>query len=70
MRVILLVSTTMLNILRAILNDDSGQDITEYALLATLILLMVASAVMAIGTNAKIVFTAIVNGAAEHLRAN
>ncbi len=60
----------MLNTFRAILNDDGGQDIPEYALLATLIILLVASATMAIGTNAKTVFTTVVNGVAGHLRAH
>jgi Flp pilus assembly pilin Flp len=37
-------------------NDDEGQDIAEYALMLTVILLIVVGAVTAIGTNANTIF--------------
>ncbi len=46
----------MLQMLWKIWNDDGGQDIVEYALMLTVILLIVAATVSAIGTNANIVF--------------
>ncbi len=46
----------MENILRSIWNDDEGQDIAEYALMLTVILLIVVGAVSAIGTNASTIF--------------
>ena len=36
--------------------DDNGQDIAEYALMLTVVLLIVAAAVTAIGTNANAIF--------------
>ncbi len=51
----------MLSTLWSIWNDDQGQDIAEYALMLTVILLIVVAAVSAIGTNANSVFTAVAN---------
>jgi Flp pilus assembly pilin Flp len=51
----------MINVLRAVWNDDQGQDIAEYALMLTVILLVVAATVSAIGTNAQSIFTAVAN---------
>lgn len=36
--------------------DDNGQDIAEYALMLTVILLIVAATVSSIGTNAQSIF--------------
>jgi Flp pilus assembly pilin Flp len=38
-------------------NDDNGQDIAEYALMLTVILLIVAATVSSIGTNAQNIFS-------------
>ncbi len=51
----------MLTTLWRIWNDDQGQDIAEYALMLTVILLIVVAAVSAIGTNANAVFNAVAN---------
>jgi Flp pilus assembly pilin Flp len=40
-------------------SDDQGQDIAEYALMLTVILLVVAATVSAIGTNASNIFNAV-----------
>ncbi len=49
----------MLQMLLKIWNDDAGQDIAEYALMLTVILLIVAAAVSAIGTNANTIFNSV-----------
>jgi Flp pilus assembly pilin Flp len=49
----------MLQLLCRIWNDDAGQDIAEYALMLTVILLIVAATVSAIGTNANTVFNSV-----------
>ncbi len=46
----------MLQMLWKIWNDDAGQDIAEYALMLTVILLIVAATVSLIGTNANTIF--------------
>ncbi len=48
----------MLQLLWKVWNEDSGQDIAEYALMLTVILLIVAATVSSIGTNANSVFSA------------
>ncbi len=50
---------SMLNTLWNIWNDDQAQDIAEYALMLTVILLIVVAAVTAIGGNASAVFNAV-----------
>ncbi len=50
---------SMLNTLRNIWNDDQAQDIAEYALMLTVILLVVVAAVTTIGGNANAVFNAV-----------
>ena len=40
-------------------NEDGGQDIAEYALMLTVILLIVVGAVTAIGTNANTIFNSV-----------
>lgn len=42
-------------------NDDSGQDLAEYALLIALIALVVIAAVTLLGTNIQAVFNNIAN---------
>jgi Flp pilus assembly pilin Flp len=49
----------MLQLLWKVWSDDDGQDIAEYALMLTVILLIVAATVSAIGTNANTVFNAV-----------
>jgi Flp pilus assembly pilin Flp len=39
--------------------DDNGQDIAEYALMLTTVLLIVAATVSAIGNNSNAVFSAV-----------
>ena len=46
----------MLNSLKALWQDDSAQDIAEYALLLAVILVIVITVVTAIGTNANTIF--------------
>jgi len=46
----------MLEILRRVWSQDSGQDIAEYAMMLAVILLIVAATVSSIGTNANTVF--------------
>ena len=43
--------------IRLLWHDDSGQDIAEYALMLTVILLIVAATVSTIGTNANTIFS-------------
>ncbi len=47
------------DLLRKLWSDDRGQDIAEYALMLTVILLIVVAAVTAIGTNANTVFNSV-----------
>jgi Flp pilus assembly pilin Flp len=47
----------MLQLLWKVWNEDQGQDIAEYALMLTVILLIVAATVSQIGTNAQGIFT-------------
>ncbi len=49
----------MVNTIRALWNDDRGQDIAEYALMLAVILLIVVGVVSQIGTNAQNVFSAV-----------
>jgi Flp pilus assembly pilin Flp len=49
----------LLNYLWKIWNDDQGQDIAEYALMLTVILLVVVGAVTAIGSNANTIFNTV-----------
>ena len=42
-------------------HDDNGQDIAEYALMLTVILLIVAATVTSIGTNADAIFSNVAN---------
>jgi Flp pilus assembly pilin Flp len=46
----------MLQLLWKVWNDDQGQDIAEYALMLTVILLIVAATVSGIGTEANAIF--------------
>ena len=49
----------MLQVLHQIWADDQAQDIAEYALMLTVILLVVVAAVTAIGGNANNIFNAV-----------
>jgi pilus assembly protein Flp/PilA len=49
----------MKELLQRLWQDDTGQDIAEYAILLAVITLVVVVAVSAIGTNARGVFQAI-----------
>jgi Flp pilus assembly pilin Flp len=60
----------MLNSLRGIWSHDDGGELAEYALLAAVILLFVMSSALAIGTNAKTVFTTIFKSVAGQLSAS
>jgi Flp pilus assembly pilin Flp len=51
----------MLQLLWKVWNDDKGQDIAEYALMLTVILLIVAATVSTIGTNAQGIFSNVAN---------
>ncbi|MBV9610582.1 MAG: hypothetical protein JO187_13555 [Acidobacteria bacterium] len=42
-------------------HDDTAQDIAEYALMLTVILLIVAATVSSIGTNAQTIFSNVAN---------
>lgn len=46
----------MTQLLRNMWMDDNGQDVAEYALMLTLILLVALLGIQAIGTNAGIIF--------------
>jgi Flp pilus assembly pilin Flp len=56
--------------LRRLCDHDEGGDIAEYALLATLILLMVASAALAIGINGRNALNGVLSGIAGQLRSH
>ncbi|MBI3399854.1 MAG: Flp family type IVb pilin [Acidobacteria bacterium] len=47
--------------LRALVRDETAQDLMEYALLVTLIALVVVGALTVTGTNVSAVFTDIAN---------
>ena len=47
----------MANILRQVWNDESGQDIAEYAVMLAVILVIVVGTVRLIGSNANNVFS-------------
>ncbi len=49
----------LLNCLWNIWNDDQGQDIAEYALMLTVILLVVVGAVTSIGSHANTIFNTV-----------
>jgi pilus assembly protein Flp/PilA len=51
----------LINRLRALVRDDSGQDLIEYALLAALIALAAVAAITAAGVQVNAVWTSIVN---------
>ncbi len=46
----------MMSLLRRIWQDEQGQDIAEYALMLTVILLIVVASVSLIGGNANAIF--------------
>ncbi|HKT79058.1 MAG TPA: Flp family type IVb pilin [Vicinamibacterales bacterium] len=48
--------TSLINRMRAIVRDDSGQDMLEYALLTALIALAAVVAVRAAGANVNTIF--------------
>jgi Flp pilus assembly pilin Flp len=47
----------MNGLMKRLWQDDSGQDIAEYALLLAVILVIVITVVTAIGTNANTIFS-------------
>ena len=47
------------NILQSLWNDESGQDIAEYAVMLAVILVIVVGTVRLIGTNANNVFSSV-----------
>jgi Flp pilus assembly pilin Flp len=51
----------MMQLLWQVWSDDKGQDIAEYALMLTVILLIVAATVQSIGTNAQNIFSNVAN---------
>ncbi len=51
---------TILHTLRSLHNDESGQDLIEYALLAALIALAAAATMGTVGTKINVIFTNIV----------
>lgn len=51
----------MLTLWNALWNDESGQDLAEYALLIALIAIVVIAAVTLLGGNIQTVFTNIAN---------
>jgi Flp pilus assembly pilin Flp len=46
----------VISLLRKLWANDDGQDIAEYAMMLTVILLIVAATVSSIGTNANTIF--------------
>jgi pilus assembly protein Flp/PilA len=46
----------MLNLLRNLWKDESGQDVAEYALMLAVILVVVSGAIIIIGNNANAIF--------------
>lgn len=53
--------TTLVNQLRMLVNDESGQDLLEYALLVALIALIAFGAVQLAGGQVSAIFTDITN---------
>ena len=51
----------MHNLLRKVWSDDQGQDLIEYALMLTLILLVSVAAIQGIGNAVNNIFTAVNN---------
>lgn len=51
----------MLQILRRLRDDESGQDIAEYAVMLAVILLLVVGTIKLIGTNANNTFSQVAN---------
>ena len=51
----------MKHMLQAFWSDDEGQDLIEYALMLTLILLVSVAAIQGIGTKVSQIFTAVNN---------
>jgi len=49
----------MLNIIRNVRDDESGQDLIEYALVASLIALAAVAAMTTVGTKVKSIYTSI-----------
>ena len=49
----------MAKMLQSLWNDDSGQDIAEYAVMLAVILVIVVGTVRLIGTNANNVFSSV-----------
>lgn len=49
----------MTKFLRQIWNDESGQDIAEYAVMLAVILVIVVGTIRLIGSNANTVFSAV-----------
>ena len=47
----------MINIIRQLWNEESGQDVAEYAVMLAVILVIVIGTVRLIGTNANTVFS-------------
>ena len=52
---------TMKQMLHAVWSDDEGQDLIEYALMLTLILLVSVAAIQGIGTKVGQIFTSVNN---------
>ncbi len=48
---------TVINAIRQVWNDESGQDVAEYAVMLAVILVIVIGTVKLIGTNANNVFS-------------
>ncbi len=57
----------MLNQLRAVWNDDSGQDLAEYALLFALIAIVAIASLIVIGGGINGVFTEVGNEIANEI---
>jgi pilus assembly protein Flp/PilA len=53
------MKANVLHILRTLHNDESGQDLIEYALLAALIALGAVATMQSVGTSINTVFTSI-----------
>jgi Flp pilus assembly pilin Flp len=49
----------MVNLLSRIWSDDEGQDLIEYALMLTLILLVSVAAIQGIGSRVSSIFTSV-----------
>lgn len=53
------MKANVLHILRRLHNDESGQDLIEYALLAALIALAAVATMQSVGTTINTIFTSI-----------